>query len=137
MTSMIPVVTNRVFGLLRGPSVYGYMFSTFGVAALSGVLLVKTLQNPLGYHGMLLICLSLTLAAAALTYLYQFKKLDYLALAEAKGYSALELRNLSAKESLLRQSKERREREMMGSGAGGGGLFVGDILDSPREKAQC
>ena len=43
ITSMIPVVTNRVFGVLRGPSVYGYVFSTFGVAAMLGALLVKTL----------------------------------------------------------------------------------------------
>ena len=43
MTSMIPVVTNRVFGVKRGPMVYSYIFSTFGVAALLGALLVKTL----------------------------------------------------------------------------------------------
>ena len=43
ITSMIPVVTNRVFGLIRGPIVYSYIFSTFGVSAMLGALLVKTL----------------------------------------------------------------------------------------------
>ena len=41
--SMLPVATNRVFGLKRGASVYGYMFSTFGVAAMIGILMVNTL----------------------------------------------------------------------------------------------
>ena len=42
MTSMIPVVTNQVFGVNRGSTVYGYMFSTFGVASMLGTLFVKT-----------------------------------------------------------------------------------------------
>ena len=45
MASMIPVVTNRVFGIKRGPMVYSYIFSTFGVAAMLGTLFVKTLQT--------------------------------------------------------------------------------------------
>lgn len=81
ITSMIPVVTNHVFGTLRGPAVYGYLFSTFGVAAMSGTLFVATAQSSLGYHGMLLICLALTLVAALITYCYQFVKIDYFQLA--------------------------------------------------------
>lgn len=42
MTSMIPVVANKVFGLKRGPMVYSYLFSTFGIAAMLGTLFVKT-----------------------------------------------------------------------------------------------
>ena len=42
MTSMIPVVTNRIWGVNRGSTVYGYMFSTFGVASMLGTLFVKT-----------------------------------------------------------------------------------------------
>ena len=81
MTSMIPVVTNRVFGVKRGPQVYGYMFSTFGVAAMLGTLLVNTLQSTDEYTGMMLICLGFTLASATLTFFYQFYKISYLELA--------------------------------------------------------
>jgi hypothetical protein len=43
MTSMLPVVTMNVFGLKRGTEVYGYMYSVFGLAAMSGLLIVETL----------------------------------------------------------------------------------------------
>lgn len=42
MTSMIPVVANVVWGTKRGSSVYGYLFSTFGVASMLGTLFVAT-----------------------------------------------------------------------------------------------
>ena len=42
ITSMIPVVTKQVFGTSRGPSVYSYVFSTFGISAMLGTLFVKT-----------------------------------------------------------------------------------------------
>ena len=86
ITSMIPVVTNRVFGVKRGASVYGYMFSTFGVSAMLGALLVKTCQQPLGFTGMLLICTGFTLVSAVITFFYQFYKISYLDLARKVGY---------------------------------------------------
>lgn len=43
MTSMLPVVTLNVFGLKRGTQVYGYMYSVFGLAAMSGTFIVDTL----------------------------------------------------------------------------------------------
>ena len=43
MTSMLPVVTLEVFGLKRCNQVYGFMFSVFGVAAMSGTLFVGTI----------------------------------------------------------------------------------------------
>ena len=43
MTSMLPVVTINVFGERRGGDVYGYMYSVFGLAAMSGLLIVETL----------------------------------------------------------------------------------------------
>ena len=43
MTSMLPVVTLNVFGYKRGTQVYGYMYSVFGLAAMSGTLIVDTL----------------------------------------------------------------------------------------------
>jgi hypothetical protein len=42
MTSMLPVVTLHVFGLMRGNKVYGYMYSVFGAAAMLGTLFVTT-----------------------------------------------------------------------------------------------
>ena len=57
MTSMLPVVTISVFGIKRGTEVYGYMYSVFGLAAMSGVAIVGTLQHLIGYSGMLIICL--------------------------------------------------------------------------------
>lgn len=42
MTSMLPVVTLNIFKLTRGPEVYGYMYSCFGVAAIFGTILVYT-----------------------------------------------------------------------------------------------
>lgn len=43
MTSMLPVVTINVFGERRGGDVYGYMYSVFGLAAMSGLFIVETL----------------------------------------------------------------------------------------------
>ena len=86
MTSMIPVVTNRVFGVKRGPMVYSYIFSTFGVAAMLGALLVKTMQTNIGFTGMLIICLAFTLVSATITYFYIFKRISYLELAEKVGF---------------------------------------------------
>ena len=72
MTSMLPVVTLNVFGYKRGTQVYGYMYSVFGLAAMSGTLIVDTLQHKIGYSGMLIVCLFFTGTAAAFTYFYQF-----------------------------------------------------------------
>ena len=41
--SVIEKLRANFFGLKRGASVYGYMFSTFGVAAMIGILMVNTL----------------------------------------------------------------------------------------------
>jgi MFS family permease len=81
MTSMLPPVTIHVFGNLRGPEVYGFMFSVFGVAALTGTLLVLYVQSMIGYIGMINVCLCFTCLAAALTIFYDFvTPLDYVEL---------------------------------------------------------
>ena len=78
MTSMLPVVTINVFGLKRGTEVYGYMYSVFGLAAMSGLVIVETLQPRIGYFGMLWICLLFTLIASAFTVFYKFtEKINY------------------------------------------------------------
>lgn len=79
MTSMLPVVTLSVFGLKRGTEIYGYMYSVFGLAAMSGLVIVETLQPKIGYSGMLWICLLFTLIAAGFTVSYKFtEKISYL-----------------------------------------------------------
>jgi hypothetical protein len=72
MTSMLPVVTLNVFGLKRGTQVYGYMYSVFGLAAMSGTVIVDTLQHRIDYSGMLVVCLMFTSTAAIFTYFYRF-----------------------------------------------------------------
>lgn len=83
---MIPVVTQRVFGNLRGPAVYGYVFSTFGVSAMLGTLFVKTAQDPIGYHGMLIVCLGFTTISAIITIFYRFELIDFAAVARKNDY---------------------------------------------------
>ena len=77
MTSMLPVVTTRVFGIERGGQVYGYMYSVFGVAAILGTVLVKTVQEDIGYHGMLIVALAFTLVSVIIAIFYKFNKIDF------------------------------------------------------------
>ena len=78
MTSMLPVITLEVFGLKRGNEVYGYMFSVFGVAAMSGTLFVGTIQSSIGYQGMLLLCLACSITAGLIALPYKFERVSYL-----------------------------------------------------------
>jgi len=76
---MLPVVTLNVFGLKRGDEVYGYMYASFGVAAISGLFFVETCQDSLGYDGMLYICLCISIIAGIAAMTYNFKEqFDYL-----------------------------------------------------------
>jgi hypothetical protein len=74
MTSMLPVVTMSVFGQMRGYDVYSYMYSIFGVASFTGLLMVELLQHKIGYTGMLFICLFFTFSALGFTYFYKFNE---------------------------------------------------------------
>ena len=54
------------------------MFSSFGVSALFGSLLVGVLQYKIGFEGMLSICFVFTVLAVLLTFVYQSaSKFDY------------------------------------------------------------
>lgn len=78
LTSMLPALTVAQFGISRGPQVYGYMFSVFGVAALSSTLVFKYGIATFEYRGMFAICSFFSLAAAALAYsLEEKKKFNY------------------------------------------------------------
>ena len=41
LTSMLPAITVKQFGLERGPAVYSVMYSVFGVSSLLGFGLVE------------------------------------------------------------------------------------------------
>ena len=81
---------------------------------MSGALLVFALQEPIGYTGMLVICLCFTLGSATLTYFYEFYKIDYLELANKIGFT----------------SEDARRGEKFDGGVGGV-KGAGAILDSP------
>ena len=40
LMAMLPAITMSIFGLRRGPAVYGYLFSIFGMAAMISLVLV-------------------------------------------------------------------------------------------------
>ena len=72
ITSSLPVVTLNVFGIKRGPQVYGYMFSIFGLSSVIGLLMVQTVQTSIGYQGMLFVCLGFTMVASGFFWFYRF-----------------------------------------------------------------
>ena len=74
ITSILPTETIKHFGPTRGKQIYSYLFSAFGVSALLGSFLVFLLQYRIGFTGMLIICLGLTLLAAVLTFIYKAEK---------------------------------------------------------------
>ena len=53
------------------------MFSTFGVSGVIGGILVKTLQDDIGYSGMFVISFFTTMIAAFLTYKFGDMKYNY------------------------------------------------------------
>ena len=71
ITSILPTETIKYFGGLRGRQVYGYMFSSFGVSAITGSIIVMLLQYEIGYTGMLYLCLALTFVSFLLTFVYK------------------------------------------------------------------
>jgi len=73
LTSMLPALTVGQFGIERGPQVYGYMFSVFGVAALSSTLLFSFSIKYFGYEGMFIVSSVFSIAAAALAFLLDEK----------------------------------------------------------------
>lgn len=78
LTSMLPALTVSQFGIERGPQVYGYMFSVFGVAALSSTLLFSFSMEYFGYRGMFIVSSVFSITAATLAFLLdEHNKFDY------------------------------------------------------------
>ena len=74
ITSILPTETITHFGEKRGPAVYSFMFSSFGVSAIIGSAIVSQLQYEIGFPGMLTICMVLTVMALLLTFVYDSKQ---------------------------------------------------------------
>ena len=71
ITSILPTETMKHFGKTRGSTVYSFMFSSLGVSAITGSILVSLLQYKIGFTGMLYICMGLTLVSFLLTIIYR------------------------------------------------------------------
>jgi predicted MFS family arabinose efflux permease len=78
ITSILPTETLNHYGQIRGQEVYSFMFSSFGVSAIFGSLLVGLLQYKIGFEGMLSICFAFTGVSLLLTFVYKSaEKFDY------------------------------------------------------------
>ena len=85
LTSMLPAITIGQFGIKRGPEIYSYMYSTFGVSSMIGLFLVNTVKDEIGYPGMFAIGGCFSSMAAILTYiLREDQPFNYAAKYQAK-----------------------------------------------------
>ena len=71
LTSMLPAVTVGQFGITRGPQVYGYMYSCFGVSSFLNVFLVSYVKPIVDFKGMFIISFFFSTIAASLTYTFR------------------------------------------------------------------
>lgn len=78
IAAVLPTTTLQVFGMHKGHLVYSFMFSAFGVSSLIGGVMVKTVQDFIGYEGMFIFSFILTCLSLMLTLWYGDKKFDYL-----------------------------------------------------------
>lgn len=76
VAAVLPTTTLQVFGMHKGHLVYSYMFSAFGVSSLVGGVMVKTVQDYIGYSGMFIFSFILTCLSLTLTLVYGDKKFD-------------------------------------------------------------
>lgn len=86
MAAIMPTVTIRKFGHIRGHDVFAFIYSSYGVSALLGSFLVAHLQNTIGFEGMVYIGAGLALLSMYITYIIddqhtfnyaQFSKVDF------------------------------------------------------------
>ena len=83
LTSMLPALTVGQFGIKRGPQVYSIMYSSFGVASMTGLLFVLTIKDQIGFPGMFIISFFTQSTAALMCYLlkedkpYNYKEAYY------------------------------------------------------------
>ena len=78
LSSMFPALTVKQFGLVRGPQVYSYMFSVYGVASVLSIFTVSFVKPQIGYPGMFILSFCFSCVAAFCTFIFDEKNLyDY------------------------------------------------------------
>lgn len=65
--ALMPPAVGRLFGAKHSATIYGVLYSSFGVAAVGGAALSKVLTKSLGYQGTFLVMAGFSLVAAALS----------------------------------------------------------------------
>ena len=75
LTSMLPALTVQQFGLIRGPQIYSYLFSVFGLSCLMSIFVVTNFKHALGYTGMFMLSFCFSSVAAICTYIFDEKNL--------------------------------------------------------------
>ena len=78
LLSMLPSIAISIFGLKRGPQIYGFLFSHIGMAALLSLLAVNLSDNAM------LVCLIFGLISCVLCLCYNFENVYVYAVHGAK-----------------------------------------------------
>jgi MFS family permease len=91
LTSILPTETLHHFREKRGHQVYAFMFSSFGASGIVSSVIVLLFQYTVGFTGMLAICMVLSVAAFALTFVYDSNnKFKYSRLSRREEIVAIE-----------------------------------------------
>ena len=79
LTAMLPAVTVGQFGIERGPQVYSYMYSVFGVSSMIGLTLIDMgAKDTVGFNGMQVISFCFSSVAGIMAICLKEKKpFDY------------------------------------------------------------
>ena len=78
LTSMIPAVTLSQFGLVRGPQVYGYMYSIFAMSCLLSIFFVFVVKPYISFNGIFFVSGCFSTIALICTYLLKERRVfDY------------------------------------------------------------
>lgn len=68
MAAIIPTVTLQKFGITRGHDVFAIVYSSYGLSAILGSLLVLSLEYVIGFRGMIIIGAGFVVISTILTY---------------------------------------------------------------------
>ena len=69
MAAIMPTVTIRKFGHVRGHDVFAFIYSSYGVSALLGSFIVAHFYNTIGFKGMIYISAAFVLVCFYITYI--------------------------------------------------------------------
>lgn len=68
IASILPTVTLTKFGVIRGHDVFSFMYSSYGVSALLGSVLVGSVLSIIGFSGMIWISAAFVVIACIITF---------------------------------------------------------------------